>query len=122
MRNNTVCVMNALDASVDHTSAIVIDARQVVAMSAQAVMTGAATGTLNIQASNDVNPAVGSNGAPAPTNWSTIATVGTIALAAGTVTLLPKFDVAYQWIRANYVKNNGSAGTVTVNINTKGFA
>lgn len=120
MRNNTKLALNGLDASVDQVGDL-IDARQVVAISAQIVMTGSSTGTLNIQASNDVNPPVSATGAPVPINWSNIPTVGTIALTAGAVFLMPKFDVAYQWLRVAYVHNNGSSGTVSVSVNTKGF-
>ncbi len=120
MRNNTYKAMVALDASKDEVS-IAIDASQVVAISAQIVMTGSATGTLNIQASNQLQPPVDANGNPAPTVWNDIATVGTVTLTAGGTFLIPKFDVAYAWLRASYVKNNASAGTVSVTINTKGF-
>lgn len=121
MRSNTSKNMVALDASKDEAGSC-IDASNVFAISAQIVMTGTSSGTLNIQASNDIAPPVTTNGVPVPTNWSNIPTDGTVTITgtAG-VFFIPKFDVAYRWIRSSFVHNNGSAGTISVNITTLGF-
>lgn len=119
MKNNAIAALRAADASANQVS-LAIDVRQAVAMSAQVVMTGASTGTLNILASNDVTPPVNASGQPVPANWNLI-TGQTLALTANASFLLPKFDISYQWIQIQYVKNNGSAGTVSVNVNTKSF-
>jgi hypothetical protein len=119
MRPNNQANMSALDASVNQ-SGLTIPADQVVAISAQAVVTGLSTGTLNIQMSNDPDSActTDSTGKLQPTNWSNIATVGTVTLSGAGVFNIPKFDVCAKWLRGSYVKNNGSAGTVTVQIQT----
>lgn len=119
MRQNNSVNINAASAAANANGSV-IDANQVFALSAQAVVTGTSTGTLNIQASNDIAPAVDSNGNPAPTNWSNIATVGTVSISGAGVYLIPKFDVCYRWIRAQFVAGNNAAGTISVNINKLG--
>lgn len=120
MRPNTSINIKSSDASKDQNG-IVIDASSLFAMSAQAVVAGTSTGTLNIQASNDIAPALDSNGNPAPTNWSNIATVGVVAIAGAGIYFIPKFDIAYQWVRSVFVHDNGDAGTISVNIKTSGI-
>ena len=116
------CLLNisAASAAVDQNGAV-IDANQLFAVSAQAVVTGTSTGTLNIQASNDISPAVDSSGKPNPSHWSNIATVGTVAIAGSGVYLIPKFDIAYRWIRCQFVHANAQAGTISVNVNVLGI-
>lgn len=116
MRSLRELVFSAADASVDQTSSAIL-ANYLVAVSAQAIQTGAATGALKFQASND--PAIIAGGAQ-PTNWTDVASQTVTIGAAGTF-LIPKFDICYNWIRLVYTKNNGSAGTVTVQINALGF-
>ena len=119
MRPNTQTNINGADASVNQAG-LTIRADQVVAISAQVVSTGSSTGTLNIQMSNDPDSActTDSNGNLQPVNWSNIATIGTVTVAAASVANIPKFDVCAKWLRGSYVKNNGSAGTITVQIQT----
>lgn len=120
MRPNTQVQMKALDASADKVGAT-IDANQVLTISAQAIVTGTSTGTLNIQASNDPPSGLANvEGVPTVVNWTNIATIGTIAIAGAGTYLIPKFDVAYRWIRCSFVHNNGAAGTITVNVQTQG--
>lgn len=99
----------------------VIDASNLIQMSAQAVVTGTSTGNLNIQFSNDIAPAVDANGVPAPTNWSNIATVGTVAIAGAGIYSIPKLDICYRWVRTQFVHTNAAAGTISVNTNTLGM-
>lgn len=120
MRSSTVVNISAADASADKHGAV-IDASQIQYVSAQCVSTGSSTGTVNIQASNDETPAVDSAGNPAPTHWTNVPTVGTVTIAAGSVTLIPVFLIGYRWIRSDYVHNNGAAGTITVSLTTQGF-
>lgn len=120
MRSNSGVNIIAADASKDGTG-IVIDASNVQYLSALCVSTGSSTGTVNIQASNDIAPAVDASGLPNPSHWVNIATVGTVTITAASTTLIPVFQVGYKWIRSSYVHNNGSAGTITVTLNTQGF-
>lgn len=120
MRPNCSVNMAALDASIDEVG-IVIPASQVIAASVQAVVTGTSTGTLNLQFSNDIAPPVDSFGKPAPTHWSNIATIGTVAIAGAGVYSMPKLDVAYQYIRTSFTHTNAASGTITVNISTLGY-
>lgn len=89
----------------------ILDAQFAIQMSAQAVVTGTSTGTLNIQVSNDLIK---------PENWSNIATVGTVAIAGSGVYLIPKFDIAYRWVRPDFVSTNGESGTISVITNLIG--
>lgn len=109
----------AVDASANQNGPW-IEASHKMNLSAFAVMTGASTGTLNIQASNDPNPPVDSSGNPNPQNFINIPTQ-TVTIGAAGAFLIPSFSVSYKWIRASYVKNNGSAGTITVNLAGNGF-
>lgn len=121
MKNSNSQNMNALSAAVDQTG-ITIDASQVVSASAQVVTTGTSTGNLKFQFSNDV-PAqctTDSKGKLQPTNWTDIASQ-TVAVAAAGAVAIPKFDCCYQFIRTVWTHTNGDAGTVSVEVNTKGF-
>lgn len=111
MRPNVSINISSADAS-DDAEGEALDASQVLYLSAQAVVTGTSTGTLNIQASNDI---------VSPTHWSDIETLGTVEIAGAGVYLIPSFQVGYRWVRSFFVKDNGDAGTLTVRINTQGF-
>lgn len=114
MRPSNTVAMKALDASADQVS-VAIPTTNVFAISAQAVMTGTSSGTLKFEASNDPTSLVGG-----PTNWSDIASqTVTITGTPGTF-LIPQFGASYEWIRMVYTKNNGSAGTITVNVKSLG--
>jgi len=120
MRQNTVVAINAADASVNELG-IVIDSAFIISASAIAVSTGSSTGTINIQGSNDLPAglAVTSLGHPIPVNWINITSL-TATISAATIAIIPAFQVCYRWLRVSYVKNNGSAGTITVNMQTQG--
>lgn len=120
MRPNTVNTIPAISAAVDQAGPA-IPADFLFSLSAQAVVTGTSTGNLNIQASNDFSALLDASPSPVPTNWSTIATIGTVAIAGTGVYLIPKFDVCYKWIRASFTHTNGAAGTISVNLHTFGF-
>lgn len=111
MRQGTFLNIVAADASKDEVGAAVA-AAQLFALSAQAVVTGTSSGTLNIQASNDIS---------APTNWSNIATIGTVTISGAGVFLIPKLDICYNWIRASFVHNNAASGTISVNLQVLGM-
>jgi len=120
MKPNTNVNINAASAAVNQNGAV-LPGQYVYSISAQAVVTGTSTGTLNIQASNDSGVVNDSSGNPNPTNWSNIATVGTVSISGAGVYLIPKFDVCYRWIRAQFVAGNAASGTISVNIQTIGF-
>ena len=109
MRNLSQTVISAANAAVTETSAA-ISCAQIYAVSVQASFTNTPSGTLTIQASNDLGNAT-------PSNWSTIATA---TVSSGALTLIQNTTICYQWIRVNWVNTSG-AGTITVNINSQGF-
>jgi|ERR1700679_258063 len=120
MNPNTNKNIISADASVNQNG-MVLPAYRVSAVSAQAVVVGTSTGTLNIEASNDVRPVLDSAGRPAPVNWSNIPTVGTIAIAGAGVYLIPSFNICYNYVRASFVADNAASGTINVNVQTYGF-
>lgn len=116
MRQLVDQVMNALDGSIDHNSAA-IQTMNIFQMSAQVVATGASTGTVKLQFSNDiVNP---STPPAAPTHWSDIPSA-TVSVSAAGVFAIPKTDICYEFVRVVYTHTNGSAGTISVNIKALG--
>lgn len=119
MRPNTNLNINAASAAVDQHG-LVIPALQLIMASAQAVVTGTSTGTLNIQASNDQPSGVDANGLPVVSHWSNISGA-TIAIAGAGNYLIPKIDVCYAWIRADFVHANSASGTISVNVQTSGI-
>lgn len=90
-----------------------VDGSFLIAGSAQAVVTGTATGTLKLQYSNDA-PGVGS-----PANWSDIPSASVAVSGAG-VYAIAKLDLCYQWIRATYT-NATNTGVLTVTIKGHAF-
>jgi hypothetical protein len=86
-----------------------------IAISAQAILTGAPVGALTLQASNDIF----TTNNQAPVNWTTIAGSSVAVGAAGTF-LIPKTDLCYSAVRVVYTPTSGT-GTVTVNIKVLGF-
>lgn len=119
MRSVDYQALVAADASIDQAGGY-MDARQLLSVSLQAVMTGTSSGAVKLQFSNDIVNPIQPKGAE-PVNWSDItnATV-TITGTAGAFAIL-KVDLCYQYIRAVYTHNNGSAGTITVNMKGLGF-
>lgn len=84
-----------------------IDSRNLFSCSVQAAATGAAGGTLSLQASNDI---AGQDGFPgSPSNWSEIATVSVTSSGAF---MIPKTDLCYQQLRLVYT--NSGSGTISV--------
>ena len=82
-------------------------------ISAQIATTGAAAGTLKLQASNDEPTA--SNAVP--TNWSDIPSA-TVTVSGAGAFLIPKTDLCYQWVRLVYT--NSGTGTISVVIKALG--
>ncbi len=90
--------------------------------SMQVVISGTATGTINLQGSNDfgtVKPAGPDTGVPGVTNWTDIANSSGPVTGAGTFTW--NFNgTFFKWVRVNYVAASGT-GTMIIRANTKGF-
>lgn len=108
--------LNSADASVDHSGGA-IPCQNMYRFSATCVMTGSSTGAVKIQVSNDVVNPTEPMGTPA--NWVDLPSASSTISGAGT-TLIASTEICYQYIRAVYTHNNGSAGTITVNIKTIG--
>lgn len=119
MRPNTVVVIPGLSASINQNS-LAIPVDFVMAVSAIAVITGTSSGTLNVQASNDIAPAVDEDGLPTPENWVNIGTTGTVAIDGADGYLIPKLDLCYKWIRVQFLADNNEAGSIEVMIHTYG--
>lgn len=120
MRNSLIPAIAGVSAAVD-ANGVTVDATCILAASCIAKITGTSTGTLKFQASNDL-PSICTTvaGKLQPVNWVDIAGQ-TVAVAGAAVIIIPKFDCAYQWLRVIFVHANGAAGTITANINAKGF-
>ncbi len=82
-------------------------------VSVQIVATGAAVGTLQLQASNDDSEAANF----VPTNWANVPSASVAVSGAG-VYLIPNTEVCYQWLRVTYT-NTGS-GTISVTMKALG--
>lgn len=85
----------------------------------QAEFTGAPTGTLKLQASND--PATsylsGNTATNNPvTNWTDI-TNSSFAVASAGSFMWNVFDVMYNWVRLVYTDGSGGASTAVLNAN-----
>lgn len=109
-------VFNSLDASVNQSPSF-IPSTNWFNVSVQCVVTGASTGSLKLQFSNDiVDPTLQLT---APTHWSDIPSAA-VTISGPGVFGIAKTDLCYQFIRLVYVKNNGSAGTISANIKALG--
>ena len=83
------------------------DSRNLFACSVQAAATGAAGGTLALQATNDM---AGQDSYPGtPSNWNQIATV---SITGSGAFLIPMTDLCYQPLRLVYT--NAGTGTISV--------
>lgn len=101
-RFQTDTIIDAADVSVDATSPV-IDFRYLYGFAVSATFTGAPTGTVIIQGSND------------QTNWTPIATL----TISGTTAQYDNKDAIY-WPYIRAFKAAGGTGTVKVMITTKG--
>lgn len=111
MRQSVYPSLVKADASAD-ANGIAIQARNLLYISAQAVVTGTSTGTLKFQFSNDiVDPTLVTT---PPTNWSDVPSA-TVAIAGAGVYVIPKTDLCYEYIRVVFVHTNAAAGTISCN-------
>ena len=116
MKQSLSVIFNASDASVDHNSSPLF-AQNLIYASLQGVVTGASTGAIKLQFSNDiVDPVLG---VPTITNWSDIPNANATLSTSG-VFSIPVTQICAGWIRVVYSKNNGSAGTISANIKVQG--
>lgn len=74
------------------------DATQLFAASAQAVISGNASGSIKLQASNDIPPGGINNIDFVATNWVTIGS--SVSTPSEGSYLIPKIDVCYRWLRS----------------------
>lgn len=117
MRQVLTQALTKANAAIDETSAP-INAQSLFTMSGQVIMTGTASGTAKLQYSNDI---VDPSTPPAtPTNWNDIPSATVTLTGTAGAFALPKVDLCYAWVKLVYTHNNGSAGTVTVNLKAFG--
>lgn len=83
----------------------------IVSYSLQAIFTGTPTGTLQLQASDDVPLDYN------PVNWTIITDTISGVTTAGTYTVNVE-QPAYSWVRLQYIPT-GSSGTLNARINAK---
>jgi len=67
-----------------------------------------------MQASNDATA-----NAATIVNWTDVTSI-TVTIGAATSGLIPKFDMAYRWVRFVWT-HTGTAGNLSVNFNGLGF-
>lgn len=108
MRTSNEQLLNALSVVTNQTSSAILT-DYVLSVSAQAVMSGTPTGTLKLQGSNDL--AVANATVFVPTNWTDIPVTSQTITAAGT-SLIPKTELAYQYIRAVYTSTSTGVQTI----------
>lgn len=120
MKPNSSPYLNSVDASINQASPA-IPIQQVFSISAQVIVTGSSTGSLQFQVSNDTADlcTTDSKGNLVPTNWSNLGTAVTVGSAG--ITLIGQTYVCNQFMRAVWTHNNGSAGTLTVQVNTQAY-
>lgn len=121
MRSNTsVAIASIAVEDTDVAASDAIDAQYVVAISALAITTDDAAGTLQIQASNDIPPFANAlQQGFEPTNWSDLLETP-LAVAAATPVLIPYTNSAYRYLRVVYTNATG-AGNVSVNVTIIGL-
>src|ERR1051326_4982637 len=92
-----------------------LDSSQMEAASVQVYFSdAAAAGTLKVQVSND-HWGAGNLPEPfTPTHWNDLSGAS-VTVAAGATSLIPRFDVCYQWIRLVWT-STGGAGTMTATV------
>lgn len=112
MRQSVYPDINNADASVSQNGTPILS-REMFAISAQAVVTGSATGTLKLQFSNDII-AQGLN-LTVPTHWSDI-TGATVAIAGAGTYAIPKTEICYEYVRSVYT---AASGTGSISVNSK---
>jgi hypothetical protein len=97
-----------------------IDCSQLLSISVQAVIAGGTSpsGSIQIQASNDVCTAGNNPGTFVPTNWADI-TGATIPYTTNSTVMIPKLDICYRWVR---VVNTFTSGTGNISVNIFGIS
>lgn len=110
-------VANAAPGSPFNSAPIAADT--MVYFSVQAVFTdAAATGTLKIQMSNDVNDATNPAKPFTPTNWTDI-TGASVAVAGVAPVAILLTLVSYRWLRVVFTRTGG-AGTFSASFKSSG--
>jgi len=88
----------------------------IVNASIQAVYTGSPSGTLIVEASNDLGANSNNVSNPSITNWTQI---DSASLSGAGSTMFNLQDTGYRWIRLRYVA--GGTGTLSARYNVKGI-
>jgi hypothetical protein len=85
------------------------------------VASGSLNGTFNVQASNDLAVGAYPNQFQ-PTNWNTLNSMSVVSSSsAGTSVLIGQNEFAYEYLRIQFIANNGGAALGTVNVRMKAF-
>lgn len=106
------------DAITATTNGKQIWASSIIQLSLIGAGTASLAGTVKMQASNDFDNTADLTGFVV-TNWVDVASVTVDLSAAGSI-IIPKTDIAYQWIRFVFTASGGS-GTLTAFLKTNGI-
>jgi hypothetical protein len=118
MRNETITVLSASDATSQNSAAITTG--QILYASFHAVFSDTtAAGTVQVQASNDIPTGSALLGNFVPTNWTNVANASATVTAGGSF-LIPIPINLYRWLRVTWTETTPGVGTITVNMNAFG--
>lgn len=107
--------INSVVANATITS-LPIDLSQMFKLSAQVVVgTGTATGSLQLQVSNDHSTGAQLFNNQTFTNWSNLGSP--VSITGAGVTLVAQQDVCYKALRAVYTDSSSGAGSATITVN-----
>lgn len=102
MRQLNFNLINSSTPSATVTTGNEVDSQNLFACSAQGVTTGTITGSMQLQASNDVS---------SPSHWSNVGSP--VYISAASTALIPKTDLTYQWTRVAFALTSTGVQTIT---------
>ena len=113
MRTATISIISGGDMSQASITSNTIDLDSIFGFAIQAVYTGTAVGTLDVQGSCDdvASPSL-------VTNWTPVTSSASINAPGNTMVNLTNAN--YRWLRIVYTKTSGT-GTLNVNMQEKGI-
>lgn len=118
MNSINTTILKASDSTSQSSS--VVDGLNVFSASFQASFSdGAAAGTLQVQASNDIPPSNYSVATFSPSNWTNVSN-GSATVTAGASVLVSLPQTSYRFMRVIWTPSAGS-GTITCNVCALGY-
>lgn len=105
-------LLSSANAGANINSSAACNVSRMSRFSLQSISTNTATGTIQVQVSNDP-PSEGSN-AVVPTNWTNLSGA-TITVTAASILILPEIQISHNWLQVTFTHTGGS-GNLTVNL------